>query len=317
MSILRRIVIIVLVLAVISGKAGIAFAQESTVSITGQVVNGTEGGGGVEGTIVTLLVYSEDALEDTLTTMADREGRFSFDGIPPGYTYLVSPRYMEVDYYYQVEFEDGNPDAFIEAPVCDTTSSDDMIVAGLCHIIINVNEESLEVTQVIYFYNDGDRTYTDGDGSLLLTLPDQAYSFSAPQDLIQDYQFFEDNTMHYLVPFPPGELQLVFAYEIAPDDSTEYNFLLPIDYPTESMELLISGEGIETAVSGLVPADPVITEENERYIHFQGTDITRGAEIGITISRVSESILPYVVARCGIIAVMAAGIIIYLRKRRS
>jgi len=311
-----RLIIIIPVVSLIFGFSGVAQAQAPAEGvITGQVVNGTENGGSVEGTEVTLLIYIDATLAETRDTTADDEGRFRFEDIVIGYSYIVSAKYMGVDYYYPVEFEPGNNTAFIEVGVCDTTASDDSIVISLCHTIVTMEEEKIKVTQVFWLFNDSDRTYVGTDNILVFSLPEDAYSFSAPQELMQDFELLPDNKVSYLVPFPPGERQLVFAYDFAGEDSADITIPLSIDYPTDIFELMVGGEDIEVSVSQLAPADPVYSEDGERFIHYQGTNLSRGIVVELNLHSLSRNSTALIIIICVIIAIVLSGIVVYLLRR--
>ncbi|MFC1933740.1 hypothetical protein ACFLXX_01135 [Chloroflexota bacterium] len=292
-----------------------ALAQESAEGvIDGQVINGTEGGG-VSEIEVTLITYVNDVMAETRTAGTDSEGRFRFDDVAMEHEYLVSAKYMEVDYYYPVAFESGETATYVEVGVCDATASDESISIGLAHTVINVEEESLLVTEVFWLVNDGDRTYVGTDGVLVFTLPEGATDFEAPQEVMMDYRFLGGNRLAYLVPFPPGERQLVFAYRLAKKDSAEFTTSLAVDYPTENLELMVGGEDIEVATNQLAPAEPVITNTGERFIHFRGENLASGTVINIYFSNLSGDgglffVIPWV-----IITIVIVGIAVYLLKK--
>lgn len=314
---MRRLIAILLIL-LIFGLPVTTLAQESADGIiNGQVINGTEGGGSVAEIEVTLITYVDDMMAETRTTKTDLEGKFQFDNVATEHEYLVSAKYMEVDYYYPVSFEPGETTTYIEVGVCDATTSDEAIRVGLAHTIINVEEESLLVTEVFWLVNDGDRTYVGTDGVLVFTLAEGAYDFKAPQELIPDYEFMDDNRVTYLVPFPPGERQLIYSYRLAKPDSAEFTIPLEVSYPTDSLELMVGGKDIEVATNQLAPAEPVITDTGERFIHFRGENIPGGTVINLRLADLSErgglsSVIIWV-----IIAIVIVGIAVYLVKRRK
>ena len=308
--------IAILVVLIILGLPGTAFAQESTEGeINGQVINGTAGGGSAAEIEVTLITYINDVIAETRTTKTDNEGKFQFDNVATEHEYLVSARYMEVDYYYPVVFGPGETTAYVEIGVCDTTTSDQTIKIGLAHTIINIEEESLQVTEVFWLVNDGDRTYTGTDGGLVFTLTEGATIFEAPQELMLDYQFLDNNRVTYLVPFPPGERQLVYSYRLTKPSSNELAIPLEVHYPTDVLELMIAGEDIEVAVTQLAPAEPVVTDTGERFIHFRGENLPRGTVVNLRLSNVSGGSVPYSVILYVIIGVVIAGTAVYLMKR--
>ncbi len=281
---MRRTIIVFVVLCIIAWPAAVIAQEPLTGEIVGQVINGTEGGGSVAGIEVTLITYVDDMVSDTTATTTDDEGRFRFGDVVREHAYLVTAKYMDVDYYYPVAFESGEETASVEVGVCDVTDSDRAIVVDVAHTVINVAGDSLIITAVYWLYNEGDTTYVGADGSPVLSLPEGAFGFEAPQELIIDYEFLEDSRVAYLVPFPPGERRLVYAYSLPRPDDAEFTLPLKIDYPTESLELMIAGEDIEVSLNELAPADPVVSDAGERFIHFQGKDLPRGAVVNVRLS---------------------------------
>lgn len=310
-----RLIIILAILLVLGAPAAVLAQESAPGTITGQVINGTPGGGSVSGVKVILITYADNVMAGTETTTTDSTGQFRFANISLDNEYLVSAKYMGVDYYYPVVFEPEATTANIEVPVCDTTTSDETIRMVLAYTVINVEAESILVTEYLWLVNDGDRTYVGTDGVLVFTMPEGATEFEAPVELMPDYQFLGSNRVSYLVPFPPGERQLKYSYRLPIPDSGELAVLLEIDYPTDSFELLIAGEDIEVAVAQLAPAEPVLTDSGERFIHFQGDNKTRGSilDLHIYVSSGDNSLLFLIVG--GIGAVVIIGITAYLVKR--
>jgi hypothetical protein len=313
-----RVLIIMIVLLVFVLPAA-AFAQVSTEGvINGQVINGTEGGGSVAGIEVTLVTYIDDIMSETKTTVTDNEGEFQFINVATANEYLVTVKYMGVDYYYPVAFETGETTTFVEVGVCDTTTSDETIGIGLFHIIVSIEEEIIQVIQVLWLFNDSDKTYVGTDGVLVFTLPEGASCFQAPQELMPDFQELDDNRVTYLVPFPPGERQLIYSYNLAKPDSGESAISLSTDYYTESLELMIGGEDVEVVVNQLAPAEPVVTETGERFIHFWGENIPRDTVITLRITSMSGGSGLFFIILWIVITLVIIGMAIYLvrRKRR-
>jgi hypothetical protein len=316
---MRRLIInLFAILLLLTGVPISAYAQESVKgTISGQVINGTEGGGSVAGVEVMLITYINDTLADTTTVSTDDEGNFQFDGINLEHEYIVTTRYMCVDYYYPVEFEPGAATAYVPVGVCDATDSDQEIRVGLAHKIVNIEEESLLINEVYWLINDGDKTYVRADGVLDFTLPEGAFAFEAPEQLLIDFQLLEGNMVTYLVPFPPGERQLVYSYRLTKPDTAEYSIPLKVDYPTDSLEIMVAGENIEVAVSQLAPADPVVASTGERYIHFQGKSLPRNTVINLYLSDLSGGGGFPLYILWIIIGVVVVGLAVYLMRRRQ
>ena len=315
---MRRFVVILTVILLLIGVPTFAFAQEPVEgTVSGKVVNDTQGGSSVAGVEITLLIYIDDTLADSTTARTDEEGKFTFDGINPEHEYLIAARYLDVDYYYLVEFEPGTTIADVEIGVCDTTDSDDLIRSGLTRKIVDIEEETLTITEVHWLVNDGDKTYVRADGVLDFTLPEGAFEFEAPEQLVVDFQLREGNMVTYLVPFPPGERQLAYAYRLTKPDTAEFTVPLAVDYPTDSLEVLIGGEDIEAAVTQLAPTEPLVTDSGESYLRFQGTNLPSNTVINLQLSDLSRgSGFPLYILWI-IIAVVVVGTAIYLIRRKK
>jgi hypothetical protein len=293
-----------------------ALAQESAAgTISGQVVNGTAGGGSVAGIEVSLIPFVNGVAGETRTTLADDEGKFQFDNAAIDNEYLVSTKYMDVNYYYPVAFETGTTAAYVEVNVCDATDSDEAIRVEQAHTIINEEEKDLLVTQILVLVNDGDKTYVGTNGVLVFTLPQGATGFQALQEQAPDFEFLDNNRVTYLVPFPPGERQVVYSYTLPVPSYNGLTVPLQVDYPTDVLDLMVAGEGIEVAATQLAPADPVVTGTGERYIHFHGENIPPSTMINLNLSKASQGGGPLRVILYIIIGMVIAGIAVYLVKR--
>ena len=286
----------------------LAVAQDAADGvIQGQVVNGTEGGGSVAGVRITLYNSIDDALEGEQTTTADGQGGFEFAGVPTEHEYMISANYMDVDYYYSVGFESGNTSAVVEVPVCDATASDDAIRVMLAHTIIRVEEDSLEVTEVVLLTNDGEKSYVGTNGVLVFTLPQGATDFGSTGELMQDFEFLDSSRVTYAVPFPPGERQLVYSYRLPRTAPGESIIPLEIAYPTDSLEVMVGGDDIEVSSTQLAPAEPIETEDGERYIHLWGENLARGTVLNLSVRSVAGGFgAGYVVLWVVVAAVVAA-----------
>jgi hypothetical protein len=313
---MRCLITLLIIGFLLTGIPASAHAQESAGgTISGQVINDTQGGGSVSGIEITLLTYVDDVLADSAATIADDEGKFQFDDINPEYEYLIAARYMDVDYYYPVEFETGAVTAYVEVGVCDTTGSDALIRSGLTHKIVEIEEETIKITEVHWLVNDGDKTYLREDGVLDFSLPEGAFGFQAPEELVIDFQLREGDMVTYLVPFPPGERQLIYAYSLPKPDAAEFTVPLAIDYPTDSLEVMIGGEDIEAAVTQLAPAEPVVSDTGISYLHFQGENLPHNTVVNLRLADLSQSDGFPLYILWIIIAIVVVGVVLYLIRR--
>ena len=86
-----------------------ALAQQSPLSVSGQVVNGTPDSGSVVGLAVILHMQGADSY-DNMETTTDDDGQFRFDGIvyDPALIYGVSVRHQDALYGTEVSLAERN-----------------------------------------------------------------------------------------------------------------------------------------------------------------------------------------------------------------
>ena len=304
---------------------GIAFAQEQVDgTIEGQVVNQSEGGGSVIDLSVSLISGGQEAgAAETRTARTDGEGRFQFSNIPVESSYLVRVDYMKIAYYYPLDFSDTETTISIEIPVCDTTASDQAIRIAWHHIVVRIQEEDISVTEVILLVNDGDRTCVGSEatsfegkqGTLVFTLPPGVIQFEVPEDSAEDYLLVDNSMVVTTMVFPPGEKQLLYYYRLATSESGDFTINLKADYPTDALDVMVTGEDTEVSSARLTPADPVETDDGQHYVHFTGEYLDRGDAIDIRLARSSggSGMLAIVLWIVGAVVVLC--MLVYLVRR--
>ena len=305
---------------------GMALAQEAGDGIIeGQVINDTAGSDNMAGLSVRLISDIGENVRIIATTDTDAEGNFSFTDIAREYKYLVSVSYMDVDYYSAVIFPADDVKAFVQIAVCDATTSDRDIRVLMAHKIIDFKDTAVNVTEISVLSNDGDKTFIgtssgvdDDQGILVFNLPDGAGSFQVPQEMVDDFILLDGYKVAYAVPFPPGERQLVFTYDIPIENKAGILISFPVNYPTDYMDVMVKSEGIEVSTGQLAPAEPVETATGEKYLHFTGQGITRNSIIEIRVDKAavdSSSIL--IIIGVIVFIIIVSGLTVYLVRRNK
>lgn len=319
---MKRIIILAVLFILL--LPGVVFAQEGGSVIEGRVVNQTEGGGSVVGLDVSLLALVDGDIMETQTGTTNEEGEFYFAGVSGEHEYLILVNFMEIDYYYPLDFAGDETKISIEIPVCDTTTGSQVIRAVLYHIIVRVEDEFISLTEVFWLVNDSGRTYVGGEdtkfadiqGTLVFTLPEGVTGFQVPEETVEDYVLVDNNTVVNTLVFPPGERQVVYSYKLVKPGSGDLIIPLNIDYPSDSLDVMVQGEGIEVASAVLLPAEPVETDTGQRFIHFRGENLNRGEIVDVRLSIPSAGIdfVPVIITVV-VIALILALAIYYLRSR--
>ena len=324
---LTRISVFVLVILLATGPPGNLAAQGSEQGvIEGQVVNETEGGGSVAGLDVALIALVEGEIRESQTSQTDEEGRFRFTDILVAESYLVRVCYMQIDYYYPIDFSTDETEKSIEVPVCDTTTSDQAIRVHLLHVVLRAEDGYFSVTEVMWLLNEGDKTYVGSEetsfgeiqGTLVFALPEGATDFGVPEESVGDYFLVDNTTVTNTLVFPPGEKEIVFSYILDSPDSGELAIELFADYPTDVLHVMVQGKDVEVASTRLTPAEPIATETGEQFIHFTGDSLARGDTVDIRLSSVpGGDDNPLFTILGAIAAVLIIGLGAYLLVRRG
>jgi hypothetical protein len=323
---MRKLIYVLVVVLLVFGLPGSVSAQDSEQGvIEGQVVNDTEGGGSVAGLDVALVAQVEGEAQEVQTGQTDEEGKFRFTDIPVTESYLVKVTYMLIDYYYPIDFSDGETEKSIEVPVSDTTTSDQAIRVYLLHVILHAEDGYFSVTEVMWLVNEGDKTYIGSDetnfggvqGTLVFTLPDGATDFGVPEESVGDYFIIDNNTVTNTLAFPPGENDIIFSYNLDVPSSGDLVIDLPVDYPTDTVHVLVQGGDIEVASTRLSPADPIVTDSGGEFIHFVGDSLNRGDIVDVRLSGSSggNSLLFIILGILVAVVIVGFGTYYLMRKR--
>lgn len=274
-----------IVLLLVLGPGSLAAAPEGVLE--GQLVNKTPGGASVAGQEVTLRTYWQNSEKGTASTKTDGEGRFRFSGLATeqGYSYDLTVTYQEAEYNSpKVSFDAGESSKALEMAVYDSTTSDAAIKVTVSHVILYVEEGSLFVGEFLQFINDGDHTYV-GSQTVAPDGKKATLQFSLPRGA-SDLQYSRSLMDCCVVPIPegfvdtmavqPGTKEVAFSYRLR-YSPPEYNFSRRIDYPTEVMNLLISGAA--QAESQQLTSQGLVQLEGMEFQNFSGENLARGYQM--------------------------------------
>lgn len=329
---IKRIGLLVMIFILALSTPALATESDNGI-IEGVLINGTSDGSSVGGQEVTLNTSLNDVETATVTATADEDGNFVFGGLSTGvkYTYQVVINFQDADYSSDwLGFDEGETTRYVEVTVYDSTTSDEAIYVEMAHTVINVGEGELGVREVIFFVNEGDRTYIGADEvgadgkreTLRFSLPEGASGLQLGGALmeccVKDSNGGFVDTMSVL----PGTSAAAYSYEVNHDSGT-YSFLQNMFYPTISYSLLVEGKGVEVASVKLTEAEPM-QMENTTFQHFVGAELAPGETIAAQISGLplaigggssgNQTTLIWIAV---IVVVLAAGFIYFFQMRRD
>ena len=328
----------------IAPTAASAATQEagvSSITLTGQVSNGTAGGTIPADLEITLFVFSVEGEPQQFQTTAGATGEYSFADVPFGAesTYVVTAAYRERVFTSDFQLGSqltGNP-ATLSFPIYELTEDTAVLEISGMATQVNATGEGLEIAQVFSFSNTSDRAYstsqTTPDGrpiSLVIPLPPGAV---VPGFNEQGRYVFvqEEFTVLDTAPVLPGEEHIVqviyfvdYGGDAIIDQELDYALSGPVRLLVRPQNIRISSEqlqsrGTETIGSAqyatygadlTLPAGSVISYE----ISGQGgTSAVSGAETVVS----SNNLLPVVLLIIGVEILFVAFLIYWNRRRRT
>lgn len=268
---------------------------EEMTTLSGRIVNGTEGGEPPAGLTVFALVIDEDAesIVERVESVTEADGSFAID--------VVS---VSEGRFYRVVADDGVYTPFVDLlpadageeirlTVYDRTASLDEISVTTYSLVIPAIDEDNEVLGVlaaVNLVNSGDEVYladlTDpnltGFNLMRFNLPTGFQQLTVESDLPSGNVMEIDTGFAISNPVPPGEYSIVISYSASFDDGVfEYPFRLP--FGAESVTVLIPEGSGEVTGLGLTRADTAVIGD-ARYVQYEGSNYERRAELGLRIT---------------------------------
>ena len=227
-------------------------------ALQGQVENGTPGGPAVGSDVtVRLTIWQGDTPIDSLETVTDAEGHFSFSGLDtdPALTYRLEAVYLDVTYAAAQAYRFAEGETTVEATITvyETTDDDSAIALGAIHIIAESFDQVLRISEIQVYSNSSDRTYigTETEGqrtTLRVPVPEGAVGLAVGQGAPGERFTEGDGMLLDTAPVPPGqEASLVsFSYHLMAGSRS-----LPVEwrfaYPVKDLSLLAAQPGLTVA----------------------------------------------------------------------
>jgi uncharacterized membrane protein len=196
--------------------------------------------------------------------------------------YIVAIVYKKVPYVKSISVSD--PITTVNFTVYDVVKGDSTISIPVHHIIIAPQGSYIQVMEVVFFKNIGDKVVINGT-EIKMFLPEEYIKFNS--DVMScclentDWGFIfklMDNLL-------PGEAyRITYTYEI-PVSSDDYYFEIPVSYFTEYVLIAIK-EGYEINELLNLVYKGQISVEDGNYVLYEGYNITKDMKVGLLIKGV-------------------------------
>ncbi len=214
-------------------------------------------------------------------------GRFAFRIARPdtGAMYVVSTLYDGIGYFSApVSTQDRKAAQAIVLAVFDTASAGAPLVVSVRHLVVSApdpSDGSRDVLDIAEVGNPGPTTLvarTDGGTTWWMRLPRGVESFRVGEgDVPSSAVRQAGDSVLVGAPFPPGEKQVVVTY-VAPKDLTTLR--VPVDQPTERLELLVEDSLATATGPGLATANP-LEIQGRSFRRFSAVHLGAGDNVEI------------------------------------
>jgi len=233
---------------------------------------------------VTLHRVGSDRAGPLDSMRADGNGRFAFTYRRTGDSsavYFVSASYGGIAYFTSPLAEPEVKDAKGEIAVYDTTSKPLVIGVRGHHVVVSAVDANGQrsVTEVYELANDASvtriATGTDARWAVWTAgVPPGGTDFRVSQgDIPAAAVSFANSHVLVFAPIAPGLAQLAFTYNLP---ASAFPLSVPIQSPTQILEVLVEDEKGSVSGARLKEKDPV-TVERRRFRRFLGDDVPKNA----------------------------------------
>ena len=251
---------------------------------------------------------------------ADARGGFRFRIAKPdtGSMYVVSTRYAGIGYFsepFSVK-EHGGADT-IRLAVYDTAAAGAPLDVAVRHLVISApgGDGSRDVLDIVQVGNPGETTRVPRDSTTPtwhMKLPRGIAGFRVGEGEVPNSAVVQaGDSIVVSAPFPPGLKQVVVTYVVPRDLKT---LRVPLDQPTQRLELLIEDSSASATGANLAVANP-LTIQGRRFRRFSSSGIRAGESAEITFGGTASRNLGWLAVVLSAVLLGAGGYIAAQRRR--
>ncbi len=216
---------------------------------------------------------------EVMSAVTNKSGKYSFNMVNAGQSYLVAANYTDVPYTKQVNASE-NAD-FI---VYDSTKDGDVLSVGIDHIVLSKTANGIKVDEYVEFMNTGDKVFFSKDRAFVgISTPEGITRFTtdAMECCLQREK--DSAWIDPMNPILPGETYTVQISYVFNPESSQNLFYKGMIYNTSFVTILSdknNGFGIEStyAKKDIVPSEGKEFE----VLSFMNVPKEQGLDIRIT-----------------------------------
>jgi hypothetical protein len=260
----RRLAFICLFLLAIFPVAAMAQDDDNETGLVfGEVTNGTEDGGSVEGLEVVLTRFQQMDAVETFSETVDSDGNFEFTDLPiePNEAYLAQVTYEDIEFTSGMILLNQDPEAERNITVYEQTddrSALNIISRGIVIADADSDLGVVEILEIIALQNMSDRVFVgDEAGQVLrLAMPENASQIAPQPGFDYGQMFFDEQRPNVLVstgPVLPGDHNPMISYQI-PYEGTSARLSVGTAMQTDMLRVLVREDSFDISSQILEPA---------------------------------------------------------------
>ncbi len=263
-------------------------------SVKGTMLNQTIGEAVSEPTEVTLHVFDSFQIAATYTTTTDAAGNFAFENLifAPSNSVVTTANHDSVLYNSDILLiEEDSAALQLDIPVFEATTDVSVLQFEQLHVIIQDAASSLQVTEVVVFANNGDKTLIPVAESAVtfeLALPADATNLQYDESLGTVVERTASGLGYMRPVYPSTEAgQFVFSFLLPYDGSLTFDQLAT--FPIGETNIVLPEGNLRLVAADFVSQEPRDFGDGLRIVPHSGPALAPGDSLRFELRGYTES----------------------------
>ncbi len=259
--------------------------------LSGQVINATTGEpvGELE---VTLRGFQENAEVLTLSTVADSQGRYTFEKLPTEHTtfYVVEATYKDIAYNSDEPgvFTPNSTETTLDLNIYDTTTNPEAVNVGQLHYIVNFTPNTANMVQIFILNNTGNRAYIGQNGqTFTFNLPGNAAGIEFQEEFPGSRFMATESGYTDTAPVPPHTETIIAVQYTLPVDDDTLTIEMPVTSDINAVSVMLADQGAELS-SGQLQFMDSRSMQGQTFDIYGGANLNAGDTLSFRLNNLDD-----------------------------
>ncbi len=216
---------------------------------------------------------------EVMSTVSNKSGKYSFNKINAGKSYLVEANYTDVPYTKQVNASEN-----ADFTVYDSTKNGDVLSVSIDHIVLSTTSNGIKVDEYVEFMNTGDKVFFSKDRAFVgISTPEGITRFTTDAMeccLQREKDAAWIDPMRPILPGDTYTAQVSYVFDPASSNNLFYKGMI---YNTSYITLLSdkkNGFGIESSYA----KKQIVPSEGKEFEVLSFMNVPEGQRLDIQIT---------------------------------